>query len=123
MCTGGRVKHHLARNISRTESTILFVGYQALGTLGREIVEGADKVRILGQHYDVKARVVQLSGLSAHADRDELSKWLHGLEKPPKHVFVTHGEPRTSESFAKHIEEQMGWTASVPQYQDSVALE
>ncbi len=123
MCTGGRVKHHLATNISRPESTILFVGYQALGTLGREIVEGADKVRILGQHYDVKARVVQLSGLSAHADRDELSKWLHGLKKPPKHVFVTHGEPRTSESFAKHIEEQTGWTTSVPQYQDSVVLE
>ncbi len=84
MCTGGRVKHHLVNNISRPQSSIMFVGYQAIGTLGRQIVDGAEKVRILGTKYPVKAKVVRIHGFSAHADRDELLKWLKELEAPPK---------------------------------------
>lgn len=122
MCTGGRIKHHLAYNISRRESTILFVGYQAAGTLGREIVNGAREVRILGKKHRVRARVVQMGGFSAHADRDELIRWLSGFKKPPRKLFVTHGEPETALSFADLVTGTKGWTVSVPQYQDSVVL-
>jgi metallo-beta-lactamase family protein len=93
MCTGGRIKYHLLNNISRPESTILFVGYQAVGTLGRQIVERPKEVRILGQMYPVRARIVQLNGFSAHADRDELFKWLSGLQRPPLHVFKERSRP------------------------------
>jgi len=122
MCTGGRVKHHLVRNISRCESTILFVGYQAVGTLGRQIVNGAKKVRILGQMRPVKARVTQIQGFSAHADRDELFRWLSGFKRPPKHLFVTHGEPTTAFHFADFLQEKTDWKISVPAYQDEVQL-
>ncbi len=122
MCTGGRIKHHLVNNISRPESTILFVGYQAVGTLGRQIVDGAKIVRILGQHYPVRARIVQMQGFSAHADRDELFRWLSGLKRAPRHVFVTHGEPEVSESFGSFLGEKTGWDISVPEYLAEVVL-
>jgi metallo-beta-lactamase family protein len=123
MCTGGRVKHHLVQNISRPESTILFVGYQARGTLGRHIVDGSKDVRILGQHYPVRARVVQLSGFSAHADRDELMKWLSALKKTPRQLFVTHGESEAADSFCEYIGEKMSWPVSLPEYQSQVLLD
>ena len=123
MCTGGRIKHHLITNISRPESTILFVGYQVVGTLGRQIVDGAKSVRILGQYYPVRARVVQNNAFSAHADRDQLSKWLSSLKKPPKRLFVTHGEPSTSRYFASFIRDRTGWETMVPEYQDEVVLD
>jgi metallo-beta-lactamase family protein len=122
MCTGGRIKHHLTHNISRSESTILFVGYQAVGTLGRQIVDGAEEVRILGQMYPIRAKVAQINGFSAHADRGELFRWLSGLQKPPRHLFVTHGEPEAARSFADFLREKMGWEISVPRYQDEVVL-
>jgi metallo-beta-lactamase family protein len=122
MCTGGRIKHHLVNNISRHESTILFPGYQATGTLGRQIVDGAKEVRILGQKYPVKARIAQINGFSAHADRDELFRWLSGLKRPPLHLFVTHGEPEVAQYFADFMKERTGWEISVPKYQDEVIL-
>jgi len=123
MCTGGRIKHHLVNNIHRPESTVLFVGYQAVGTLGRRIVDGDEEVRILGQYYPVRARVAQISGFSAHADRNELLKWISGLNKPPKHLFVTHGEVEAANAFAEFLREQKGWEISVPEYQDEVILD
>ena len=123
MCTGGRIKHHLTRNISRPESTILFVGYQAVGTLGRQIVDGAGEVRILGQKHRVRARVAEINGFSAHADRDELFRWLSGLQRPPRHVFVTHGEPGPARQFAGFLGERTGWEISVPSYREEVILE
>lgn len=123
MCTGGRIKHHLVSNISRPESTILFVGYQAIGTLGRQIVDGAETVRILGQMHPVRARITRINGFSAHADRDELFRWLSGLRKPPKHVFVTHGEPTAAQYFADFLRKRTGWEVSVPRYQNRVILE
>ena len=123
MCTGGRIKHHLVTNILRPESTILFVGYQAVGTLGRQIVDGAEKVRILGQYYPIHARIIQIQGFSAHADRDELFRWLFGLRRAPKHVFVTHGEPETAKSFSNFLREKMGWDTSVPEYRAEVLLD
>ena len=123
MCTGGRIKHHLVANISRPENTILFVGYQATGTLGRQIVDGATQVRILGQHHQVRANIAQIQGLSAHADRDELFKWLSGLKKPPRQVFITHGESDVSLDFADLVREKTGWNVSVPEYKDKVILD
>ena len=122
MCTGGRIKHHLVTNITRPESTILFVGYQAVGTLGRQIVDGAKIVRILGQHYPIQARITQIHGFSAHADRDELFRWLSGLRNTPKHVFVTHGEAEVAESFGNFLREKTGWDISVPDYLAEVEL-
>jgi metallo-beta-lactamase family protein len=123
MCTGGRVKHHLVSNIPRPESTILFVGYQAEGTLGREIVEGATQVRILGQAYPVRAKISQINGFSAHADRDELLEWITHLEKAPKHVFITHGEPEPARTFADTLKKKTKWDVSVPAYGDTAELE
>lgn len=123
MCTGGRIKHHLVTNISRPESTILFVGYQAAGTLGRQIVDGAKEVRILGLQYPVRARVASVNGFSAHADREELLRWLQAFQKPPKRLFVTHGEPESAQRFAALVREKMAWDVTVPAYLDKVALD
>ncbi|MCD6299689.1 MAG: MBL fold metallo-hydrolase [Dehalococcoidales bacterium] len=122
MCTGGRVKHHLVTNITRKESTILFVGFQAIGTLGRHIVDGAEEVRILGQHYPIRARVAQIHGFSAHADRDELFGWISELTKPPRHVFITHGEAKAAQSFGEFLHKKTGWETSVPEYREEVLL-
>lgn len=123
MCTGGRIKHHLVTNISRRASTILFVGYQAVGTLGRHLVEGAKKVRILGQQHHVRARIVQIHGFSAHADRDGLLRWLLGYKKAPRHLFVTHGESEAASYFSEFVKEKTGWQTSAPEYLDEVILE
>jgi metallo-beta-lactamase family protein len=121
MCTGGRIKHHLVTNISRPECTVLFVGYQAAGTLGRIIVDGVKKVRLMGKWYPVRARVSQINGFSAHADRDELFRWLSSLKRPPKHIFVVHGEPDAAKKFADYIVSKTGWNTSVPEYgQESI---
>ena len=123
MCTGGRIKHHLAANISRRESTILFVGYQAVGTLGRHLVDGAKKVRILGQEHQVRARVAQIQGFSAHADRDGLMRWLSSFKKAPRRLFVTHGESAVATYFGRFVNEKTGWEISVPGYLDEVTSE
>ncbi len=122
MCTAGRIKHHLTRNIERYESTVLFVGYQAVGTLGRQIVDGHEEVRILGQYYRVRARIAQITGFSAHADQNELLQWLAGFQKPPRQLFVTHGEPEAAHQFAALVRQQKGWEVTVPQYQTTVVL-
>jgi metallo-beta-lactamase family protein len=123
MCTGGRIKHHLVANISRPDSSILFVGYQAAGTLGREIVDGAAQVRIFGENYPVEAKVVYLHGFSGHADQQQLLKWLTSLTKPPSHVFITHGESDVTEGFAGLVREKTGWNATAPEYGDEVVLD
>ena len=123
MCTGGRVKHHLVNNITNPRNTIMFVGYQAVGTLGRRIVNGENEVRILGQKYRVKARVARINGFSAHADRDELFKWLEGLERPPRKVFVVHGESESAQRFGDYISEKTGWPVVVPEYRDEIVLD
>jgi len=123
MCTGGRVKHHLVNNITRPESTIMFVGYQAVGTLGRRIVEGDREVRILGTHYRVQARIAQVHGFSAHADKEEMLTWLRTLKEPPRKLFVVHGEAESAQHFGRFIREQTGWEVAVPDYQDEAILD
>ncbi len=123
MCTGGRVKHHLANNITRKECTILFVGYQAAGTLGRLILDGAPEVRILGKMMPVEARIARIQGFSAHADRDELLGWLMGLKSPPRRVFVVHGDAGAATSFSKFLTEKTGWNIVAPDYLDEIELD
>ncbi len=123
MCTAGRIKHHLAHNISKSESTILFVGYQAEGTLGRQIVSGSPRVRIHGRDHNVKASVEEIHGFSGHADAPALMRWLGNFKKPPRHVFVTHGEERSSLSLAERIRKELGWDVSVPEYQESFVMD
>ena len=123
MCTGGRIKHHLVNNISRPESTILFIGYQAHGTLGRHIVEGNKQVRILGQPRRIRARIAQLDGFSAHADRDELMKWLSAFRKAPRQVFVTHGESMVIERFCRYIKERTALKVAAPTYKSQTTID
>jgi len=124
MCTGGRIKHHLANNLSRPESTVLFVGYQSQGTLGRLIQDGVTPIRLFGQSLQVRAKVEKIPGFSAHADRNELLKWLSRIGSPaPRNVFVTHGEPETSRHFAQTLRSEKGYSASTPKYGDEVNLD
>ena len=122
MVNGGRVKHHIVNNITRPESTVLFVGYQAEGTPGRILLDGAQEIRLLGQIYPVKAHIERIDGFSAHVDRDGLLAWLSDIRVPPRCVFVTHGEERAATSFAKVLQEKTGWTVKVPEYKDTVEL-
>jgi metallo-beta-lactamase family protein len=122
MCTGGRIKHHLTRNISRPESIILFVGYQARGTLGRQIIEGQPKVRIHGQYYPVRAKIVQIQGLSAHADQQDLLRWLRYLRAEPREIFLTHGDQDKAEALAGLVANELGWRTRIPGYKEEVEL-
>ncbi len=114
MCDGGRIKHHLRYNISRPECAIVFVGFQAAGTLGRRIVDGAQSVRLFGEDYPVKARVFTIGGLSAHADQAALLGWLGPFRKPPAQTWVVHGEPLPAHALRDAIEAKLHWRASVP---------
>jgi len=122
MVTGGRIKHHLIHNITRPESTVLFVGYQAEGTPGRMLLNGAREIRLLGQIYPVRARIVKIDGFSSHTDREGLLAWLSDMRTPPRCVFVTHGEAKATTSFAKFLTEQTGWQIQVPHYQQTAML-
>lgn len=123
MCNAGRIKHHLRHNLGRRDSTILIVGFQAAGTLGRRIVDGAKNVRIFGLPVPVKADVYTIGGLSAHGDQAALIGWLGHFKHPPQRTFVVHGEPVASESFAKAIHDQLGWSGvDLPAQHSSVIL-
>ena len=114
MCDAGRVKHHLKHNLWKEESTILFVGYQAVGTPGRAIIEGAESIRLFGEEIEVRAEICQLPGISGHADRDGLIRWAGGLERPPVKTFVVHGEDEVTDSFAETLRSELGFDADAP---------
>jgi metallo-beta-lactamase family protein len=122
MCTGGRIKHHLVTNISRPESTILFVGYQATGTLGRQILDGQKQVRIFGNFHPVRANVQAIHSFSAHADKNELLAWLKKIQSPPKEIFVVHGEPESSAALVDYLHSNTGWNVVAPKYLQQVKL-
>jgi metallo-beta-lactamase family protein len=122
MCNAGRIKHHLRLNIGRDESTIVFVGHQAKGTLGRRILDGEREVRIHGRSLRVYAKIERIDGLSAHADRNGLIDWLGHFESPPRRLFLTHGEEEASLALARTIRDRLGWEATVPEYGASVDL-
>lgn len=122
MCTGGRIKHHIRANITRPESTLLFVGYQAPGTLGRQILEKPQEVRLFGQMLPLKAKVAQIQGFSGHADKGELTAWASQLDPKPGRIFLNHGEASVAKSFAEHLTRERGVNVTAPEYQARVAL-
>jgi metallo-beta-lactamase family protein len=116
MMTGGRVLHHALRMVPDPDATLVFVGYQAAGTLGRRILDGEPEVKILGQWVPVRCRIIKIGGFSAHADWKEILRWLEGMTAAPRRTFLTHGEPVAANAMAAHIKERFGWAVEVPQY-------
>lgn len=114
MCDAGRIRHHLKHNLWRPESTIVFAGYQAEGTLGRALVEGRKTVKIFGETIDVEAKIVSISGLSGHADREGLLEWITAFEKKPDKVFMVHGEDTVCTNFALTLADELGISAEAP---------
>lgn len=121
MCTAGRIKHHLKHNLWRPGASMVIVGFQAKGTTGRKIVDGAKKVRIFRENVDVRARVFTIGGFSAHADQSDLLAWVGGFESRPK-VFVVHGEPEASRILAEKIQEKYHLEAHVPRWKERLVL-
>lgn len=118
MMSGGRIMHHLIRYLPDKNSRLLIIGYQAVGTIGRRLYEGAKKVRIFGEDVDVHAHVSAIGAFSAHADRNKLTRWLHPEDgKIPKKIFLVHGDPEAKEVFATHLRHQLGTEVIVPEYQ------
>lgn len=114
MCDAGRIKHHIKHNIGNPDSTILFVGYQSEGTLGRRLLDGAEKIKLFGEEYDVKARIARIDGLSGHADKEGLLEWISAFETKPKQVFVVHGDDETATAFAECLEQEKELKAMAP---------
>jgi len=122
MATGGRVLHHIAAFAPGAQNTLLFSGFQAAGTRGRKLLDGAGLVRLHGQDITVNAQVANLSMLSAHADADGLMRWLRGFSRPPQRVFIVHGEPGASEALRARISDELRWQATVPRRDEAFAL-
>ena len=122
MATGGRVLHHMAAALPQSRNTILFVGYQAAGTRGRALVDGATEVRIHGRMVPVLARVDRIDSMSAHADRSEILRWLGTASAPPGRVCLVHGDPQPMDALKACIEERLGWTVHTPHYRELLTL-
>ena len=115
MATGGRILHHLRRFLPEERNTVLFIGYQAGGTRGRSLLDGAEELKMFGQYVHIKAHVVQVQGLSAHADHFEMIEWLKRSELSPRRVFVTHGEPPAADAMRRRLKDTLHWDALVPE--------
>jgi metallo-beta-lactamase family protein len=122
MATGGRVLHHLARHLPDPASTVVFVGFQAGGTRGRRLQEGEKEIKIFGQMVQVRARIESMGSLSAHADSEEILRWLRGFKRPPRTTFVVHGEPDGAEALRDKITRELNWNVVIPTYQEVVEL-
>jgi metallo-beta-lactamase family protein len=116
MATGGRVLHHLKRYAPDSKNTILFAGFQAGGTRGAAMIAGVDRIKIHGEYFPVAAEVRNLGMLSAHADADEILRWLRGFEAAPRMTFITHGEPAAAGALRLRIQGELGWPATVPEH-------
>ncbi len=122
MASGGRVVHHLKAFATNANNTILFVGFQAAGTRGAAMLDGAESIKIHGEYIPVRAHVELISNLSAHADYSEILDWLAGFESAPKKTFIVHGEPVAADAMRRHIEEKLHWQVVVPEYLQTVEL-
>ncbi len=122
MATGGRVLHHLKATLPDKRNTVLFVGFQAWGTRGRDLLEGAADVKIHGVRVPSRARIARLDSMSAHADRSELMRWLRALPTPPRQVYLVHGEPAPMDALRATIQAELGWPVATPAHGDTVAL-
>ncbi len=123
MATGGRVLHHLKAALPEGRNTVLMVGYQAEGTRGRQLVDGAPTVKIHGEMVPVKARVEQIGSMSAHADSTEIMRWLGGFSRAPQMTFIVHGEPIAMEALSQLIRSKLGWPARMPEHREVITLE
>jgi len=123
MATGGRVLHHLKHRLPDPDTTVLLVGYQAEGTRGRSLQDGAKELKMLGEIVPVRARVTVLDGFSAHADQEEILRWLRTFKKPPRMTYVVHGEPAAASTFVGLIRERLSWKAEVAKYQQKISLQ
>jgi metallo-beta-lactamase family protein len=122
MCDAGRIKHHLKNNLPRPECTVIITGFQAQGTLGRRLVDGARTVRLFGEEIPVRARLYTIGGLSAHADQDALLGWLGGFETPPGQTWIVHGEASAAATFAGVVEERLHWPVTVAEAGQTILL-
>ena len=122
MCEAGRIRHHLKHNLWRPESTILFVGYQAAGSVGRKLVDGEPVVKLFGEEIQVHANIRQMEGISGHADRDMLLNWLGAMNTAPKCVFVNHGDTEVCDRFVSIVEGKLGFQAIAPYSGDGYDL-
>jgi metallo-beta-lactamase family protein len=122
MATGGRVLNHLERALPDARNTVLFVGFQAAGTRGRALVEGARQVKIHGTSVAVAAQVAQIESMSAHADADEILRWLRGFTRPPRMTYIVHGEPPAMAALGTAIGRELGWKTHAPDYLETVDL-
>jgi metallo-beta-lactamase family protein len=122
MLTGGRILHHLKRRLPDPETTLLFVGFQAAGTLGRRILEGASEILIHGESVPVRAEVREIPALSAHADQRGLLEWAGALTQPPRAVYLVHGEPEARETLAAALRSKSGWSAVIPEEGQAIEL-
>lgn len=122
MATGGRVLHHLARWLPDPASSVLLVGYQAAGTRGRRLHDGEKEISIHGEIVPVRAHIESISSLSAHADADEIMRWLRGFQRPPRATFITHGEPDAAQALRDRISSELGWKAVIPAYNQVAEL-
>ena len=122
MATGGRVLHHMAAALPNPKTTVLFVGYQAAGTRGRALVDGAQEVRIHGQTIPVNARIARNDSMSAHADRGEILRWLGTIPSAPARLYLVHGEPAPMDALKQFIVQRMGWAAYTPSHQEKIAI-
>lgn len=122
MCDGGRIRHHLRHRLPDPRTTLLFVGYQAAGTLGRRLADGAQAVRLFGEDVPVRAEIVALQGFSAHADQTALIGWLNRMRRPPGGLFLVHGEPAASAALGARISRELGWRSRVPAHRETVEL-
>lgn len=123
MCEAGRIRHHLKHNLWDARNSIVFVGYQAEGSLGKMIVEGAKEVTLFGEKISVKAQIHNLQGFSGHADKEGLMEWLGGFQKEPKHIFLVHGETKAKEDFAESVKKELGYAPVVVRGNSEYTLE
>jgi metallo-beta-lactamase family protein len=122
MCTGGRISHHLKHNLWRPEAHVVIVGFQASGTPGRALVDGADKIRLFGNEIAVKAKVHTLGGFSAHAGQRQLTAWLRGFDKVRPRLYLVHGEEEKSRALQAHLADTLGWKAHIPEAGEKISL-
>jgi len=116
MATGGRVLHHLVACLPDPRHTVLFVGFQAEGTRGRALIDGAKTVKIHGMSVPVRARIERIDSMSAHADSTEIMRWLRSFQRPPRRTYLVHGEPPAQEALKRLIEKTLGWSVHIPEH-------
>jgi len=120
MAEGGRVLHHLKAALPDARNTVLFAGYQAAGTRGRRLVDGEKSIKMHGAWIPVAARIERIDSMSAHADANEIMRWLGGFTAPPKQTFIVHGEPTAQDALGRRIHAELGWQWKAPAYQERV---